>query len=103
MHTRSDSELLALCNTRSGNDVYRVLVERYREGVLKVARIVTLHFDLAENVAQLVFINMAKLPGVLPFGVPLGGWLYMNAFCLANEKMIAETARCSAAQSYLQS
>jgi len=103
MHTRSDSQLLALCNTRGGNDAYRVLVKRCMDSVLEVARIVTHHFDLAENVAQLVFIDMVKLKGILPSGVPLGVWLYRNAFCLAIEKMITETARCSAAQSYLQS
>jgi RNA polymerase sigma factor (sigma-70 family) len=94
MEAALDSVLLCEFTTSGGEPVFRALVERHRDNVQSVALRFTQRHDLAEDVAQLVFIHLAKLNGVIPSGVSLNCWLYVQARSRAIDLMRVENARC---------
>jgi len=68
-----------------------------------VARFLVHHHDLAEDVAQLVFLRLLKKKGKLPSGISLPNWLYVNTRSLSIDLLRAEAARSRREQVYASS
>ncbi|MCI0744332.1 MAG: sigma-70 family RNA polymerase sigma factor [Verrucomicrobia subdivision 3 bacterium] len=73
---------------------FREVVERYLNLVYSAAlRLVNGDSHLAEDVAQKVFADLARMAGKLSRGVMLGGWLHRHTCFVANNTMRAERRR----------
>lgn len=89
----TDRELLARF-VRCGDEAsFRVLVERYLPLVLGAARRVTANGELAQDVAQQVFMRLAGKAGKIPMGLDLGAWCHRVSRHLAIDLVRSESRR----------
>ncbi len=91
----TDSQTLVWEYARSGSEpAFRELVARYLDLVYSSAlRLVGGDAQLAEDVSQTVFLNLARKAHRLPRGVMLGGWLHRDACYAARALMRRERRR----------
>src|SRR5438094_1629876 len=75
-----DAQLLARFAKKGDETAFRELVSRHFDLVYSAAlRQLNGDTHLAEDVAQMVFTDLARKAGVLPRGIVLAGWLYEAA------------------------
>src|SRR5262245_7339405 len=91
----NDSQTLLSEYSRTGSEsAFRELVERYLGLVYGTAlRLVKGDAHLAEDVAQVVFIDLAQKARGLSSGVVLGGWLHARTCHIALPMLRAERRR----------
>lgn len=96
--TMTDAELLSRYVLERSTEAFAALVERHLPLVYSAARRVA-GPDLAEDVAQGVFIELARQAGHVKSGTPLVAWLHLvtrrkavNAVCEAARRRARETA-----------
>ncbi len=91
----TDSQTLVLEYVRTGSEpAFRELVARYVDLVYSSAlRLVGGDAQLAEDVSQTVFLNLARKAHRLPREVTLGGWLHRDACYAARTLMRGERRR----------
>jgi len=91
----TDSQTLVSEYARSGSEAaFRELVTRYLDLVYSSAlRLVGGDAQLAEDVSQTVFVNLARKAHRLPREVMLGGWLHRDACYAARALMRSERRR----------
>jgi len=91
----TDSQrLLTEYAERGSESAFRELVTRYINLVYAAAlRLVDGDTQLAEDVTQMVFINLAKKARTLSCEVMLGGWLHQNTYHVATRTVRAEHRR----------
>src|SRR5262245_9945770 len=81
---------------KGSESAFQELVARYINFVYATAlRLVGGDAQLAEDVTQMVFINLAKKGRTLSSDVMLGGWLHRNAYHVATKALRAERRRKS--------
>ena len=81
-------KLLAAYGTDGSEDAFRDLVERYLDLVYSTAfRLVERDAHLAEDVTQMVFLNLARKARTLQPDTALGGWLHCDACFTASKLM----------------
>jgi RNA polymerase sigma factor (sigma-70 family) len=91
--TANQQQLLQYVQTGS-DEAFAEIVTRYLDLVYSVAlRSVEGDTHLAEDVAQTVFADLARLAGSLPAKTMLGGWLHRHTCFLAANTMRAERRR----------
>jgi RNA polymerase sigma factor (sigma-70 family) len=91
-----NQQLLAEYAANGSETAFRELVARYINFVYSTARrLVGEHPHLAEDVTQVVFINLAKKGPTLSSGVLLGGWLHQHTFHVATKAVRSERRRQS--------
>ncbi|MDB6123477.1 MAG: hypothetical protein JWQ71_2470 [Pedosphaera sp.] len=90
-----DSQQLLAEYARNGSEAaFRELVARYINFVYSTAlRLVDGNTQLAEDVAQTVFINLANKGRTLSSKVMLGGWLHQHTYHVATKAARAERRR----------
>jgi RNA polymerase sigma factor (sigma-70 family) len=93
----TDSQQLLADYVRNGSeDAFRELVTRYLALVYSTAiRLVGGDAYLAEDVAQTVFVDLARKAHGLPNDVMLGGWLHRDTCFVASKTMRSERRRQS--------
>jgi RNA polymerase sigma factor (sigma-70 family) len=93
----TDSQKLLAEYARNGSEsAFRELVSRYLNLVYSTAlRLVGGDTHLAEDVAQTVFIGLARRGRTLSTGVMLGGWLHQHTYHVATRAVRAERRRQS--------
>src|ERR1051326_8457923 len=93
----TDSPTLLADYVKNGSDpAFRELVTRYLNLVHSAAiRLVGGDAHLAEDVAQTVFVDLARMAGGLSSEVMLGGWLHRHTCYVAAKTMRAERRRQS--------
>ncbi len=91
----TDSQkLLAEYANNGSEQAFRELVSRYINFVYATAlRLVGGDTHLAEDVAQTVFINLARAGRKLSSGVMLGGWLHQSTYHVATKAVRGERRR----------
>jgi RNA polymerase sigma factor (sigma-70 family) len=91
----TDSQQLLADYVRNGSEeAFRELVTRYLALVYSTAiRLVGDDTHLAEDVAQTVFIDLARKAHKLPADVMLGGWLHRDTCFVASKTMRSERRR----------
>jgi RNA polymerase sigma factor (sigma-70 family) len=91
----TDSRTLLAEYVKDGSEpAFRELVTRYIDLVYSAAvRLVAEDRHLAEDVAQTVFADLARLARSLPTGVVLGGWLHRHTCFVAATLMRGERRR----------
>lgn len=91
----TESQTLLIEYAEQGSEsAFRELVTRYINLVYAAAlRLVDGDTQLAEDVTQMVFINLAKKARTLSREVMLGGWLHQNTYHVATRAMRAEHRR----------
>ena len=91
-----NQQLLAEYAANGSETAFRELVARYINFVYSTARrLVGEHAHLAEDVTQVVFINLAKKGRALSSGVLLGGWLHQHTYHVATKAVRSERRRQS--------
>src|SRR5262245_47444801 len=95
MNNMSNGEELLSTYVESGSEAaFRELVGRYVDFVYSVAfRLVQGHTQLAEDVTQTVFINLAKKAPTFTQRVMLGGWLHQHTYHVATKAARSERRR----------
>ena len=90
----TDSRTLLADYVENGSEgAFRELVARYLNLVYATAmRVVGADPSLAEDVAQTVFIDLARNAGKLPRDVMLGGWLHRDT-CFVAAKLVRTERR----------
>src|ERR1017187_4828859 len=93
----TDSQQLLAEYRQNGSDAaFRELVSRYVDLVYSTAlRLVEGDTHRAEDVAQTVFVDLARKVRTLPHEVRLGGWLHRDACLVAGHTMRGERRRQS--------
>ena len=93
----TDSQQLLAEYRQNGSDAaFRELVTRYVDLVYSTAlRLVEGDTHRAEDVAQTVFVDLARKAQTLPHEVRLGGWLHRDACLVAGHTMRGERRRQS--------
>lgn len=93
----TDSQQLLANYVRNGSEeAFRELVTRYLALVYSTAvRLVGGNTHLAEDVAQAVFVDLARKARRLPPDVMLGGWLHRDTCFVASKTMRSERRRQS--------
>ncbi|MFZ0825908.1 MAG: sigma-70 family RNA polymerase sigma factor [Verrucomicrobiia bacterium] len=93
----TDSQRLLAEYAKNGSEsAFRELVERYLNFVYSTAlRLVAGDTHLAQDVAQTVFIGLARKGRTLSTEVMLGGWLHQHTFHVATKVMRTERRRQS--------
>lgn len=93
----SDSHQLLAAYVETGSEPdFQELVKRYVDLVYSTAvRLVNRDLHLAEDVAQTVFIDFARLARTLPPEVMLGGWLHRHTCFVAAKHIRTERRRQS--------
>jgi RNA polymerase sigma factor (sigma-70 family) len=87
-------KLLAEYAEHGSEAAFRELVVRYINLVYSTARrLVGGDAHLAEDVAQTVFIGLARKAGTLSKEVMLGGWLHQHTYHVATRAMRTERRR----------
>ncbi len=86
-----------------GGASYLDEAERNRGFVVGVARFFVHRHDLAEDVAQMVFIRLSKNLEKLPSVVSFKSWLYVNTRSLSIDLLRSEAARRRREQAYASS
>lgn len=91
----TDSQNLLAEFVQSGSEsVFRELVDRYVDLVYSTAlRLVGGDTHRAEDVAQIVFLDLVRLARTLPESVKLGGWLHRDTCFVAAKLMRGERRR----------
>jgi RNA polymerase sigma factor (sigma-70 family) len=92
MHAAADHELLRRYAEHGAEEAFNELVQRHLNLVWAAARRVSGNADLARDVAQTVFTDLARKAGTLPRETVLAGWLY-RAACHAAAKQARGEAR----------
>jgi RNA polymerase sigma factor (sigma-70 family) len=92
MHAAADHELLRRYAEHGAEEAFTELVQRHLNLVWAAARRVTGNADLARDVAQTVFTDLARKADTLPRETVLAGWLY-RAACHAAAKQVRGEAR----------
>ena len=92
MHAAADHELLRRYAEHGAEEAFNELVQRHLNLVWAAARRVTGNADLARDVAQTVFTDLARKAKTLPHETVLAGWLY-RAACHAAAKQVRSEAR----------
>lgn len=92
MHELSDQELLRRYADHGADNAFAELVRRHCDLVWAAARRVSGDGEIARDVAQTVFADLARKAGKLPAGTVLAGWLY-RAACHATANHIRGEAR----------
>ena len=88
--------MLAEYAANGSEAAFRELVARYINFVYSTARrLVGEDAHLAEDVTQMVFINLAKKGRALSPGVMLGGWLHQHTYHVATKAVRGERRRQS--------
>jgi RNA polymerase sigma factor (sigma-70 family) len=92
---KSDAKMLLAAYANSGSEpAYREVVTRYLDLVYSTAlRVVEGDAHLAQDVAQTVFLDLARKAGSLAGEVMLGGWLHQHARNVALTSMRGERRR----------
>jgi RNA polymerase sigma factor (sigma-70 family) len=91
---RDAQELLAEYVRNGSEAAFAEVVSRYLNFVYSEAlRLVNGHTVLAQDVAQTVFINLARKATSFSSGVSLGGWLHEHTFHVATKAARAERRR----------
>jgi RNA polymerase sigma factor (sigma-70 family) len=94
MKTTDSGSLLAAYAKTASEAAFRELVTRYMDLVYSAAvRLVGNDADLAKDVAQTVFAELAKKAPHLPQDVMLGGWLHHHTVYAASTLMRGERRR----------
>jgi len=94
LNTTDSQTLLADYATNGSEAAFRELVTSYTNLVYSTAiRLVGGDTQLAEDVAQTVFIDLARLARTLPREVMLGGWLHRHTRFVAATLMRSERRR----------
>lgn len=90
-----DSQKLLADYVKNGSELaFRELVVRYINLVHSTAlRLVNGDSHLAEDITQIVFVNLARKARTLPQDVMLGGWLHRDACFIAGTTMRGERRR----------
>src|SRR5687768_6171147 len=88
----NDTQLLQSFIDGSEN-AFRSLVDRHLPLVLGTARRLTGNSGLAEDVAQTVFILLARKAKTLGSGTILSGWLYRSTCFVARRALCSEHRR----------
>ena len=102
MNDTPDPELLRHYAEQGADAAFTELVRRHCDLVWAAARRVSGDADLARDVAQTVFTDLARKAGKLPPGTVLAGWLY-RASCHAAAKHIrGETRRAQRERQAMQ-
>jgi RNA polymerase sigma factor (sigma-70 family) len=93
----TDSQQLLAEYRQNGSDAaFRELVTRYVDLVYSTAlRLVEGDTHRAEDVAQTVFVDLARKARTLPHEARLGGWLHRDACLVAGHTMRGERRRQS--------
>src|SRR5262249_8312771 len=91
----TDGQQLLAEYAKTGSEAaFRALVERYTNLVYSVAlRLVNGDTHLAEDIAQTVFIDLARMAQRLPQAVMLGGWLHRHTCFVASKAVRSEHRR----------
>lgn len=89
----SDRELLDRFVTNRDEAAFRMLVERHLAMVHGVARRVTANEDLARDVAQNVFLRLARRAALIPRDLTLAAWLHRVAHHFAIDLVRSEDRR----------
>src|SRR5438094_662091 len=86
--------LLAEYAGKGSEQAFRELVTAYIDLVYATAlRWVSNHSQLAEDVTQTVFVDLARKARSLPANVMLGGWLHRHTCFVASKTMRCERRR----------
>jgi RNA polymerase sigma factor (sigma-70 family) len=94
MKTTDSGSLLAAYAKTGSEPAFRELVTRYMDLVYSAAvRLVGGDADLAKDVAQTVFVALARKAPNLPHDVMLGGWLHHHTVYAASTLMRGERRR----------
>jgi RNA polymerase sigma factor (sigma-70 family) len=93
--TMTDSQQLLRDYAQTGSETaFRELVTRYLDLVYSTAfRLVSGDFHLAEDVAQLVFLDLCRQAGTISSAVMLGGWLHRHTCFVAGKVIRGERRR----------
>src|SRR5437899_336826 len=87
-------QLLAEYAEKGSEEAFRALVGRYTNMVYTVAlRLVNGDTHLAEDVAQSVFMDLARMAQRLPRAVIVGGWLHRHTCFVARKAVRRERRR----------
>jgi RNA polymerase sigma factor (sigma-70 family) len=91
----TDSQKLLVEYATSGSEpAFRELVSRYLDLVYSTAvRLVGGDTHLAQDVAQTVFVDLARKARTLPYEVMLGGWLHRHTCFVASKIVRGERRR----------
>src|SRR6267142_3823744 len=87
------TDLLAEFRKTGADAAFRELVHRYTNLVYSVARRRVSDMSLAQEVAQLVFIRLAKAPPKLRGDAELTAWLHRTAVHVSIDLWRSETRR----------
>jgi RNA polymerase sigma factor (sigma-70 family) len=90
---RSDGELLGDFALTGNESAFSELVHRHGAMVRNVCRRVLSDYHEAEDVAQAVFLTLARKAGGLRRSPSVGGWLHRVAWCLAMDVRKARVRR----------
>ncbi len=93
MHTDADHELLRRYAEHGDEEAFTELVRRHLNLVWAAALRVGGNPELARDVAQTVFTDLARKAGSLPQDTILAGWLYRAACLAATNQVRGETRR----------
>lgn len=102
MIATSDHELLRRYTQQGAEDAFRELVSRHLDLVWGVARRVTGDADLAKDVAQTVFTDLARKARSLSAQTSLPGWLHRAAWLAAAKLVRANVRRSQREQQAMQ-
>ena len=86
----SDCELIELWAKSRSEPAFAELVRRHLDWVYSVAMRHVRHAQLAEEVAQSVFVLLARKAGSLRSGTILGGWLFRTTCFVGSRALRAE-------------
>jgi RNA polymerase sigma factor (sigma-70 family) len=93
MHATADHELLRRYAEHGAEEAFTELAQRHLDLVWAAARRITGNADLARDVAQTVFTDLARKAGTLPRETVLAGWLYRAASLAAAKQVRGEARR----------
>jgi RNA polymerase sigma factor (sigma-70 family) len=94
MHTAADFELLRRYADHGSDEAFTELVRRHINLVWSAAHRLSGNAELAKDVSQLVFTDLARKARTLPSETVIAGWLH-RAACLAAAKQIRGEIRRS--------
>jgi RNA polymerase sigma factor (sigma-70 family) len=94
MHTESDQDLIRRYVAEGADDAFKELVDRHFGLVWSAARRVTGSSDAALDVAQSVFVDLARKARTLSGQTVIAGWLH-RAACHAAAKHVRKESRRS--------
>jgi RNA polymerase sigma factor (sigma-70 family) len=91
--TMDESQTLLAQYAAGSEEAFREIVERYLDLVYSTAfRLVSSDSHLAEDIAQIVFLDLARAARSISSEVRLGGWLHRHT-CFVAAKMIRAQCR----------